>query len=244
MSNEINVYWAVGGSNVDFDRQLTMEEPESLRRIIFNKRNRSNKVRQNFLKCPAVTDVINNTFVWRAPKKTFVDVEVRDGAVEPNKRYSNNDYFDWYHEHPPTMSDNVLVTFDYHILFFADQEVEALFTAPYFSEAPHLQYGAIVPGKFNVGAWFRPFNAEINLWDGNTHMEFQEGEPIAYFTFLTDKKINLKQFRMTAELSNIASSMTSSINWLPYRPLAERYDLFRRRRLRGVVLDKIKNNLV
>jgi hypothetical protein len=245
MSKEINVYWAVvGEADHGIDRQLMMAEPVYLRKTLFDSRNKSNKMKQNFLKCPAVTNVVNNTLIWKAPLSTSVDVDIVDGKMEPMKRYSSNNLFDWYSEHPPTISNNVLITFDYHIIFFADEEVDVLFTAPYFSEAPHLQYGAIVPGKFDVGSWFRPYNAEMNLWEGNTHMEFKEDEPIAYFTFLTDKKIKVNQFRMTEELRSISMSMTASIRWLPNRSLADRYDLFRKRRLKGVILNKIKENLV
>lgn len=244
MSKPINVYWAVANEGLDVDWQMMMEEPRPLRRDIYNNKNRSNKDRNNFLKCPAVTSVINNTLVWRAPKNTSVDMEVENGGIKLYRRYSNEDMFDWYPEHQPTISNNLLITFDYHIIFFADQDVDILFSAPYFSKAPHLQYGAIVPGKFNVGSWFRPYNAEMNLWHGNTHMEFQENEPIAYFTFLTDEKINVHQFRMTKELREISYAMTSTGTWLPYKSLQERYQMFRQRKMRNVILNKINENLV
>lgn len=244
MGKPINVYWASANFGQDIDWQLMMEEPLPLRKDIFDNRNRSNKSRGTLLKCPAVTSVINNTLVWRAPKNTSVDVSIENGSIELNRRYNNGDMFDWYPEHQPSIKNNVLITFDYHIIFFADQDVEVLFSAPYFSKAPHLQYGATLPGRFNVGSWFRPYNAEMNLWDGNTHIEFKENEPIAYFTFLTDEKINVQQFRMTDELRKISYSMTSAGTWMPNKTLQERYHTFRQRKMRGMILDKIKSNLV
>ena len=244
MGKPINVYWAVANEGMDVDWQLMMEPVHTLRRDIYNNKNRSNKDRQTFLKCPAVTTVINNTLVWRAPKNTSVDIEVKDGMVELHKRIDNGDMFHWYSEHQPTISNNILITLDYHIIFFADADVDVLFSAPYFSKAPHLQYGAILPGKFNVGSWFRPYNAEMNLWAGNTHMEFKESEPIAYFTFLTDEKIKVQQFRMTEDLRAISYSMTSTGTWLPFKSLQERYQMFKQRNMRGVILNKIKENLV
>jgi hypothetical protein len=244
MGKPINVYWAVANEGQDVDWQLMMEEPAPLRKSLYEKRNRSNKDRQTYLKCPAVTAVINNTLVWRSPKNTSVDIPVENGEIELYRRHDKGDMFHWYPEHQPAVSNNLLITFDYHIIFFADQDVEVLFSAPYFSKAPHLQYGAIVPGKFNVGSWFRPYNAEMNLWEGNRHMEFQENEPIAYFTFLTDEKINVHQFRMTDDLRKISYSMTSSGTWLPYKPLQDRYNMFRQRKMRETVLDKINANIV
>jgi hypothetical protein len=242
---DLTVYWAVvSEKDYGHDRQMMFIEPASLRKTLFNNRNKGNKSRQNFLKCPAVVDVVNNVFVWKSPKKTSVDLEVVDGKMKPNQRYENGDHFDWYTEHPPTLESNLLVTLDYHIIFFAEEEVEVLLTAPYFTEAPHLKSGAIVPGKVNVGAWFRPMNAEFNLWRNNTSISFEENEDIAYFTFLTDKKVRLQEFKMNQDLNRIAASMVASIMWMPYKPLRDRYDAFRRRKLRGVVLRKIKENLV
>ena len=243
--DDVTVYWAVvNEKETGPDRQIMFIEPASLRKTLFNSRNRSNKSRQNFLKCPAVVDVINNVFVWKSPKKTSVEIDVVGGSVQPNKRYEKDDYLDWYTEHPPTLENNLLVTLDYHIIFFAEEEVEVMLTAPYFTNAPHLSKGAIVPGKVNIGAWFRPMNAEFNLWNGNREISFEENEDIAYFTFLTDKKVNLQEFRMTPELNRLAMSMVASIKWMPHKPLRDRYDAFRRRKLRGVILGKIKQNLV
>ena len=241
----LTVYWAVvAEKDYGMDRQIMFIEPASLRKTLFNNRNRSNKSRQNFLKCPAVVDVVNNVFVWKAPKKTSVEIETVNGMVEPNKRYEKDDYLDWYTEHPPTLENNLLVTLDYHIIFFAEEEVEVLLTAPYFTNSPHLSQGAVVPGKVNVGAWFRPMNAEFNLWEGNSSISFEENEDIAYFTFITDKKVNLQEFKMDQDLNRLAMSMVASIKWMPHKPLRDRYDAFRRRKLRNVILSKIKRNLV
>lgn len=246
MSGPINVYWATANDGFDLDWQIMMEEPSSLRKEMFDSRNKSNKTRNTFLKCPASTSVINNIFVWKSPKDTSVDLEIINDEIQLNKYENDNDsdIFKWTVEHQPTLGWNLLVTLKHHIIFFAEEDVDVLFSAPYFSHAPHLQYGAVVPGKFNVGAWFRPFNAEMNLWHGQTHMEFKENEPIAYFTFLTDRKINLKRFRMTEKTRGIARANATSGTWLPYKSLQERYQIFKSRGLRNVILKDIKENLV
>lgn len=241
----LTVYWAVvTEKDYGMDRQIMFVEPVSLRKMLFDNKNKSNKSRQNFFKCPAVVDIINNVFVWKSPKNTSVNIDVLDGKIEPGKRYENGDHLDWYTGHPPTIEKNLLVMLDYHIIFFAEEEVDVMLTAPYFTNAPHLKDGAMVPGKVNIGAWFRPMNAEFNLWKNNTSISFEENEDIGYFTFLTDKKVILKEFRMTPELSRIAMSMVASITWMPYKPLRDRYAYFRKRKLRGVILNKIKENIV
>lgn len=244
MSKSINVYWSTVSTRNDIDWQISMEQPISLQKELFNNKNKSNKTRQSFLRCPAVRSAIKNTLVWRAPKNTSVDIEVENDMIKMGSRYNEQEMFPWVIEHVPTISNNILITFDYRIIFFAEEDVDVLFTAPYFSESPHLQYGAIIPGKFNVGSWFRPYNAEMNLWSGNKHIEFKENEAIAYFTFLTDKNIVAKRFKMNDDLIKISKSMSTSSTWLPNKTLEERYKIFKNRGMKKVILNNIKDNLI
>ena len=49
-------------------------------------------------------------------------------------------------------------------IFFSEEDIEMTMTSPFFSDAPHLQYGSIVPGSFNISKWFRNVNLEFNIW--------------------------------------------------------------------------------
>ena len=79
MSKTTTVYWAViTEKDYGMDRQIMFVEPVSLRKMLFENRNKNNKSRQNFFKCPAVVDVVNNVFVWKSPKDTSVEIDVVD----------------------------------------------------------------------------------------------------------------------------------------------------------------------
>ena len=53
---------------------------------------------------------------------------------------------------------------------------------------PHMQYGAVTPGQFNIGKWFRPIQTEINLWENINTFSINKDEPLAFINFLTSKK--------------------------------------------------------
>lgn len=242
MSSSINVYWAPVYNSIT-DLQMSTLEPLNLKSELLLERDRSNPT-GGFFRCPATTSVLDHTFVWKTPTQSWADFKVQQDDVLMKKNDDYGDIFSWFINHKPTLEDNLLVKFTYNIVFFAEEDVEVLYTAPYFSYAPHMQYGAVVPGKFNVGSWFRPFNIEMNLWRGVRYVEIKENEPLAYFTFLTDKKINLKQFRMSETTDKIAKSTIQSTQWFKNRTLFDRYKIFRNSKLRNVILKDIKNNLV
>lgn len=243
MSKSINVYWSAIRDD-EIDLQFAIDEPISLRKELLSNRNRENS-HDNFFKCPATKSVMENTFVWKSPVNSSANLKIVDNDILiKDSSDGEKKMFVWFINHMPTLDSNILIKFSYNIIFFAEEDVDVMYTAPFFSNAPHMQSGAIVPGKFNIGSWFRPFNTEFNLWKNVTSISIKEDEPLAYFTFLTDKKINLRQFRMSADAQKIAQSTVLSSKWFPNKTLVQRYDFFRRRKMRSVILKEIKDNLV
>jgi hypothetical protein len=242
MSRKINVYWAPVYNSLT-DMQMSTAAPLNLKKELLLDRDRENPT-GGFFRCPATTSVLDHTYVWKTPTASRAEFKITEDDVLMKNNDEYGDIFSWFINHKPTLKDNLLVKFTYNIVFFADEDVEVLYTAPYFSYAPHTQYGSVVPGKFNVGSWFRPFNIEINLWSGVRYIEIRENEPLAYFTFLTDKDINLQQFKMSETTDKIAKSTIQSTQWFNKRTMLDRYKMFKERRLRSVIINDIKNNLV
>ena len=136
--------------------------------------------------------------------------------------------------------------FDYHMpfIFFADKPLEMMLSSPYFHKPGYMQYGAIVPGRFDVGSWFRPMRFEINLWEGNQLFKIEEGEPLAYLTCNTNEKIKLQKFHMNEKLYNIALACANSSAWWAGTSLAKRYAKFHASQSQKKVLEEIKRNLI
>ena len=114
-----------------------------------------------------------------------------------------------------------------------------------FTEPKHTKYGAIVPAEFNIGKWFRPFNAEIQTWKNDSELHFKENEPLFYIEFKTNRKVELKRFSMDKELISLSSSTVSSKNILgSFRSLTTKYNDFKNIGMREKVLTQIKKNLI
>jgi hypothetical protein len=127
------------------------------------------------------------------------------------------------------------------LMLFCKDEITAQWSSPYFSRAPHMQHGALVPGSMNIGAWFRPLQFEFLLWQGVHSIEILRDEPLAYMQFNSDKRINLVQFQLTPEIFSIANECVSSSAVAPRQPLEDRYAKFRETR-RDHLLTMIKDN--
>jgi hypothetical protein len=111
-------------------------------------------------------------------------------------------------------------------------------------QAPHMQYGAIVPGSFDIGKWYRPIISEFNLWEGNNKFHIQAYEPLMYWEFFTNKKVILKRYERTQKLYDITSSIVNFKLVKRGSNMLSRYKRFDESALRAIILKEIKNNLV
>lgn len=239
MSNTIDIYWS-SVVNTDLDLSIMYEEPVRLIHELTLDRNNNNKD-DNILRCPAVTDLGKNLFIVRNPLKSSASFVIEDGKVS-SKMDSKDGR--WSVNRPPSLNNQLLAAYDYSLMFFAEEDVDVMVTSPYFSQTPHRSWGAIVPGVYNCGAWFRPINMEFNVWPGVSRVSLEEGEPIAYVKFFTEKNVVLKRFSMTPELVTQAKTCSSAGYWEPRVPLLKRYQRFRKSKRDAFVLENIKNNLL
>jgi len=239
MSKYLKVYWANMVSS-DIDLSITYQEPSSLIHELTLNRNNSNK-RNNLLRCPAFTDLSKNLFVIKNPIKTAASFIIEDGKVSNQMNGQNGR---WFVNRAPSLNNQLLAAYDYSIILYAEENVDVMTSAPYFSQNKHSSWGSIVPGIYNCGSWFRPINMEFNVWPNITRVSLEEGEPIAYLKFFTEKNVIFQRFTMTPELNDQAKTCSSVGFWEPRMPLAKRYERFLKSKRDKFVLSKIKENLL
>jgi hypothetical protein len=203
-------------------------------------------ITKNFMNCPAVKDHLESTFFVRNPTDTDMQVSFNeeneiDGLINNN---TENTPVPGLLKHSPTLSNQLLIEYGMSFSFFCEESLEVSISSPYFHQAPYLNYGAIVPGGFDIGKWYRPFNCEINLWEGNGRLIIKKDEPLAYFKFATDKKIILKRYNVNDKLYRLAVSLVNFKDTAKWKKLVYRYDSFSKADLREIVLKEIKNNLI
>jgi len=193
----------------------------------------------SYFRCPAMTSEIKNTFVIVNPIESHY-------KIENNQITPVSDSFMFARvEREPTLKNQMLFKIPLTLIFFSEEDSLPLkLTAPYFEHAPHLQYGAVVTGRFNIAKWFRNINIEFQTWKNAKEFKLGFEEPVAYLHFDTDKQIELKRFTFTDILHRLNQSFTSSSGWEPRKPLSWRYMRFEKSKIKQVILQEIKKNLV
>lgn len=239
MKDSVTVYWA-NIPDDDLDWAIIFEEPVPLINELALNKNKNN-LDNNLLRCPAVIDLIKNTFIIKNPLESYGSFIIEDGMVSREMHSKDNK---WVVNRPPSFNNQLLAMYRHPIMFFCEEEIDIMMTEPYFSKAQHKSWGSIVPGMFNCGSWFRPIQIEFNIWENTKDLHLEQDEPLAYVKFMTNKKIVFKRFAMTDSLISQAKICSSAGRWEPKVPLVKRYKRFKNTKRNKFVIEEIKKNLL
>lgn len=247
--SETIIYWAPGHSASEhFDLNHLYPNPRSLYEESVEKKASLKDNMSDFLRCPAFSDLAKNTFVHRAPVDTHATLDFQRkrvnyifGSVADEDRYRVKLEFG----HQPTLENHNLIQYTWPILFFSEEDsMVATLTAPYFERTVSQDYGVIVPGRFDVGKWFRHMNAEFQLWSGVNEIKIPANEALFYVHFDTSKKIVFKRFIINREIERLRASIVTVSPLRKFARLSERYKTFEQSQSKQRVLKLIQKQLV
>lgn len=234
----VNIFWCPLFNMSDVDWNMLYYDPENLYDCLRSKKTDSDS-KNNFFYCPVFSNFTQNTFFIRNPIHSHFIIQNND------IHYKSTNYIKSSISRPPSVHNHILMEYGLKWLFFAeDEDVELTLTSPYFEAQPHMKYGCIVPGRFNISSWFRPISLEFNLQENISEFKIDKDEALAYIHFNTNKKINLIRFENNFKLESYAKACSTSSRWESWIPLKKRYERFQRSRMKELVLKQIKNNLV
>lgn len=242
----ITVYWAPAISHeVEMHREFNMlyAEPENMFSYLTSKRSAFDQS-NSLMVCPAFKDKMKKTFFFK-------------NSVECNFLYETDDRGEVYLQDQkgfpeevrsirrPALSFGPTIVVNLPYIFFSDSDLEASFSQPTFHPQGYSKYGSVIPGRFNIGSWFRPYATEIQMWSNYGELIIKEDEPIFYVEFLTNKKIKLVRFKYTKKLLTYAQHCVDAPPIFgKYLPLTSRYKKFKESRMRELVLKEIKENII
>lgn len=202
-------------------------------------RRTSNDNPANLLSCPAVRDSWHNVFMF-SPKSSFTIKHVIEFVERSDGRPITR-------ERQPHLADTNIFNINESTYLFAERPLKIKVTAPYFHKAEFQKEATFVGGKFDIGRWFRPIEAEIITWAKSGKVEFKEGEPLFYVEFLTDLPVEIKHFVVNPIIEHLASGLVNS----PFQntdglqgSLESRYQAFEKSDYRKGLLEEIKAALV
>jgi len=247
--SETIIYWSPAYSARGmYDLNHLYAEPKSVYDELLSKKAPVKDNLINFLRCPATSDLLKNTFVVRAPVDSQVSFNFdthRTKQLNNSPMYEKTHKIDFQYVHKPTLAGHNLIDYRYPIVFFSEEDsMIATLTPPYFEHVSSYESGTIVPGRFDIAKWFRPMNMEFQLWPNINTLNILAGEAICYLHFDTDKKIILKRFVTNNEIEKLIGSF---VNVSPFKKLArlsDRYKMFEQSRSKQRVLKLIQKQLI
>lgn len=244
MSEKIIVYWCgrqEGIEDTDINEDMLYYEPKNLYKdlIKYKNPNLEDGSDGNMFLCPSFQDKALKTYFLENTLTSKVSVV--DGVL--NTTSETTVPFGYVRKNNFNNSWHLL--FGLSWLFFASEPLEVSFTSPYFHKTAYMNYMQTVPGKFDIGQWFRPYQMEFVLWNTTQDIILEAGDPLVYAEFHTNKKIEFQRFRYTKEFTPFWGACTSApLRYGRKKSLCERYDRFIKGDMNKSILQLINKNLI
>jgi len=239
MSDILNIYWSPASFILEEESwNMLYAEPKNILNSFYEKRNADAKYR-SFLSCPAFKDRLKNIFMF----ENIFDSEYhyKDNFTESVGQSAVG----LYSQRKKSINSGPLLTYNMSWIFFSEEPVNCFFTSPYFHKAEYCSSGALVPGQFDIGSWFRPFNLEIQMHDNEGTIKFNKNEPLFYMDIDTNKKINFVRFNLNKKIYSLyQEAVQSPERYKKFMPLKERYNIFKSSKMNKIILNEIKKEII
>jgi len=239
----INVYWAPRFFiKDDGDWTFLYPKPKTLfHELKENQSDPTNK--RSYFFCPATSERLKKTLVVN--NSMACSYEYSTNGVETKVNPLSPEYLNFEILRSPAVDFGPTFAFAVKYLFFADEPLNVELLPPYFHKPKYTNYGTVIGGEFDIGNWFRSMNFEVQMWENNGKIVFEENEPLFYFNFKTKRPVLLHRFEVTDKIIKYTeANMGYHTIFGKSIPLAKRYERFNKVGYREKILTEIKKNLI
>lgn len=243
----IDIYWCIWHHpETEFSRMLMDMRPTRLVSDFIKKRALSPKIPivnnlqpNGYQTCSAYTNLADNMLILNSPINAKV---IFNDNGEIQRDFVHNE---WFTERISSFNDSFGFEIDLGYMFFTDSDqLNMTITPPYMHKTSHMNDAYILSVKYDISSWFRPIQLIYQTWDNSNKFELTQGEPVAYLSFDTDKKIRLRQFMLNDRLVNQARACMQYKFFQQFTPINNLYNKFRITGMRKAVLAEIQKNLI
>ena len=240
----ITIYLSDGSTSIEGESDWSFLYPKPTNLFSDLSKERAVGIKtSSFLTCPAFSSITKKIIQYKSPMDLSYEFDFRDQENQIIKPLIEKYIAFDYRPKSLEVANSILLELKYYM--FADEPLEVMFTAPYFAQSKYTQYATVIPGKFDIGNWFRPYNFELQPWDTKGEIHIKEDEPLFYAQFQTDREINIKKFSMNKELMNMVNACVQTTDLFGIgQSLLSRYNRFKNIGMREKVLVEIKKNLI
>jgi hypothetical protein len=234
------VYWSPFYPMEEYPSvQLMYEEPDLLLTDLLPRRNKEANG-DNWFQCHAFQATIKNTFILRSNFSATFAIDNEIGIVPMDVKAKENLKF-LARKQPSVIGAETFAARGLWI-FWSEEPLLITTTPAHYHKI--VFDGYYIGGSFDIGKWFRPVEAAIQLNEGINTVSLNRGDPLAYVKFHADEPVQLKRFYMTKELEELHWGCVHYKRYEPKRPLSFLYQKFEDRGLNKIITREIKKNVV
>lgn len=192
-------------------------------------------------RCPGFVSYFKNSVVYRSPIDLTVTRTSQGYAW--NTSLSDQSEVDALVE---TRDDSGFLSIRDYAHFWCDEPLLIEQVQPTFTDTDFSLKCEVIPGTFDVSKWFRPLQPVFRMRGGVESFSIKRGDPLYVVRFLTDRKIEFKQFTQTDRLRQLHSDLmrVKRSTRTFHSSLENYYSVFAERKYRKQVLVEIKRSLV
>lgn len=246
----ITVYWS--SPNYDPNQEswsMLYRTPVSL---ISSLKEIKSDISGGMFSCPAIKDLCKNVFVFKAnindkhslPIQYLLDVQ-NVQPVNGNERVPTDGLVSFGRSRLSALSGYSNIVYNLAWMLFADEPVNARFTAPYLPPTVPAQGAILSQGRFDIGQWYRGFNLDYHIPLSTQLFEIKENDHLFYLHLETNKKVKFQQYFMSDKLKSLSlETINTPNNYGRLKSLKDRYLIGNRSGYPKHILSEIKKNLI
>lgn len=197
-----------------------------------------------FLKCPAHTDFIKNTFVWCAPWDMTLNIEVDDGNgngtiwVEGMSQEQFEKVIDtrFLFDHERGIDPHPVIGVDWLCTFQTEKSTLIQLMPAFMHYNDFTSKAWVIPGEFDISKWTRPVEIVFEIKNLKERIEIKKGDAIAYVKFLCDDGDNVKLEKSPTPWEEIKQCNEIRVAD-KFRPLKDRYEKLEEVKSKGCPYD-------
>jgi hypothetical protein len=219
-----NCEWGV--DHADCVRSLLQEDYEPFTNL--SKELISSRKGVVYLKCPAHTDFLKNTFIFCAPFDITIDLEICN-LTNTVKVYCENISQEIFESVIDTRflvntnsakSQYPLLGIDWLTVFTSNKSTMIQLLPAFMHRNDFTEKTTIISGEYNISRWTRPIETVFEIRSIKEKIIIKKGDAISYIKFLTEDPVKLVEQPVPWDQIKICNDIRQSNT---FRPLAERY---------------------
>jgi len=185
-----------------------------------------------FLKCPAHTDFLKNTYIFKSPIDINFEIDVvEQGESRVFCENISQEIFDhivdlrFLTDNERGITPYPVIGIDFLNTLRCNESLSMQVFPAFMHYNDFTSKATIIPGEFDISKWTRPVELVFEVKNKKEKFSIKKGDALSYFKFNSDDHIKLEKEKIPWEDIKICNDLRSSNL---FRPLKERYEAFKK----------------